>query len=103
LDLAAHTAWTDLGVLIARGQAKLERGDILAIASVLDFSSVRSDFLPFGNLSSPNTTTQKEAARDLCFKLWGLIASDFIQMEQEWLAGSRHHTGVSQDEDKGTD
>lgn len=100
MDIASHTAWIDLGVLVAKGQAKIEQNDILAIATALDFSAIKSEYLPVGNLSNRKNKIQKQAGLNLASKLWGLADSDFMDMEKKWLAEARQRVGSTKDDDK---
>lgn len=94
MNLLNETYFLDLAMAMASGDRSFTQDDMVSIASALDFSGMKSRYLPQKNLANAKLSIQKQACQDFVKKLWGLNQDKLIEMERSWLLEIRSETGV---------
>lgn len=88
----------ELGVLIGRGQAELNRSHLLAFVEILDLRNLKSEIVPAANFSSDNLKLRRLAAFAVVKELWGLDPVDIQKLEYSWLSPHEANDKLSLDD-----
>lgn len=90
----------ELARQIAQGQSQLTHNDLKEIATALDFSKFKKEFLPSAQLADKSPKKSKHYSIIYISRLWNITPEKLMKLETKWLKAARQISGSSKNDDK---